>query len=56
MFDVPAHDFNDVTIDLTTVIMCVGNGVSECYTSLTETTEDATPDEGFTLYFIPELG
>jgi|LauGreDrversion4_2_1035121.scaffolds.fasta_scaffold16701_8 hypothetical protein len=31
-FDIPSHDFSTVNIDQTAVFMCVGSGVSTCYT------------------------
>jgi hypothetical protein len=56
MFDVPAHDFSTITIDQTTVVMCVGEGISSCFTSLMESfAEDFVP-EGMQNIEIPELG
>lgn len=55
-FDVPSHDYFTVNIDLTTVHMCVGSGVSTCYTELEESTSDAEVPEGRELIEIPELG
>lgn len=55
-FDVPSHDFNTVNIDQTTVFMCVGSGVSTCYTELEESASDAEVPEGRELIEIPELG
>jgi hypothetical protein len=56
LYDVPDHDWFTITIDQTTVIMCVGNGVTNCYSELEETTFDGVPPEGKELVEIPELG
>ena len=55
LYDVPDHDWFTITIDQTTVIMCVGNGVTNCYSELEETTFDGVPPEGKELVEIPDF-
>jgi len=56
IFDVPDHDWSTITIDQYSVIMCIDNGVSNCFTELEESYLDAEVPEGRQNLEIPELG
>lgn len=56
IFDVPDHDWFTITIDQYSVIMCIDNGVSNCFTELEESYSDAEVPEGRQNLEIPELG
>ena len=45
-YDVPDHDWFTITINQTTVIMCVGNCVTNFYLELEEITFDGVPPTG----------
>jgi len=46
LYDVPDHDYSTVNIDQMTVFMCIGNGVSNCFTELEESYAEAEVPEG----------